>query len=248
MRDIVIQQPDGSLRPATPAPVCWARSPPTLVSPWVYRRDYSKKSSHPPSSSSAATWLRPRALADPELRQESRRITRARRLPAVPGRGDGAATHGGDRRRDRRAQRREPRRLRLVAARRGGRRHARLPHVRIQLRNPASRRPAGRPPEEIRYRKLDYRARSRGRDPALRCHRIAAELQEARGALDPIEAVDAGTRAPRSRSSGPPSIAGEIFRISERSILEELATARGCPARRPPRGGRPRSPRTWGGT
>ena len=68
MRDIVIQQPDGSLRPATPDSV-FGEIAATYVSPPVYRRDYSKILA-PALFVFPATWL-PTGLADPELRRKA---------------------------------------------------------------------------------------------------------------------------------------------------------------------------------
>ena len=68
MRDIVIQQPDGSLRPATPDGV-FGEIAATYVSPRVYRRDYSKILA-PALFVFPATWL-PTGLADPELRRKA---------------------------------------------------------------------------------------------------------------------------------------------------------------------------------
>ena len=68
MRDIVIQQPDGSLRPATPDGV-FGEIAATYVSPPVYRRDYSKILA-PALFVFPATWL-PTGLADPELRRKA---------------------------------------------------------------------------------------------------------------------------------------------------------------------------------
>jgi hypothetical protein len=89
MRDIVIQQPDGSLRPATPDSV-FREIAATYVSPPVYRRDYSKILA-PALFVFPATWL-PTGPRGPRAAPEGRRVARAS-LPAVPDRGDRAATH-----------------------------------------------------------------------------------------------------------------------------------------------------------
>ena len=83
MRDIVVQQPDGSLRPATPTGV-FGEIAASYVTPPIYRRDYSKLRA-PALFVCPATWL-PTRLADPALGLGP--PTGAREQIAVPGCGD----------------------------------------------------------------------------------------------------------------------------------------------------------------
>lgn len=68
MRDIVVPQPDGSLRPATPASV-FGEVAATYVTPPIYRRDYSRLRA-PALFVFPATWL-PTRLADPALNRQA---------------------------------------------------------------------------------------------------------------------------------------------------------------------------------